>query len=80
MIWFKACPKCRVGDLYLDQDQYGEYIRCFQCGYNQDLPNKAVTAPQPVPSLHLKPGDSEQLPSHVLAEVACDIQYLSAWN
>lgn len=37
MIWLKACPKCAKGDLYLEKDMYGEYIRCLQCGYTRDL-------------------------------------------
>ena len=30
-ISFKACPKCR-GDLYLDEDAYGVFNKCLQCG------------------------------------------------
>ena len=37
MIWFKACPRCRVGDLVLDQDLYGWNILCLQCGYMKDV-------------------------------------------
>ncbi len=29
--FFKACPKCR-GDMYLDEDVYGAYGKCLQCG------------------------------------------------
>ena len=29
--YFKACPKCR-GDMYLDQDVYGVFAKCLQCG------------------------------------------------
>lgn len=29
--YFKACPKCR-GDMYLDQDPYGVFAKCLQCG------------------------------------------------
>lgn len=36
MIKFKGCPKCR-GDLYLNQDIYGKYYNCMQCGYVKDL-------------------------------------------
>ena len=32
----KACPHCG-GDLARDRDQYGDYDRCFQCGYVADL-------------------------------------------
>jgi hypothetical protein len=36
MIKFKGCPKCR-GELYLNQDMYGKYYNCMQCGYLKDL-------------------------------------------
>jgi hypothetical protein len=29
--YFKACPKCR-GDMYLDEDSYGVFTKCLQCG------------------------------------------------
>jgi len=29
--YFKACPKCR-GDMYLDEDAYGVFAKCLQCG------------------------------------------------
>jgi hypothetical protein len=32
MFWFKACPRCQ-GDLYEEQDHYGKYIACLQCGH-----------------------------------------------
>ena len=32
----KACPKCK-GDIRLDQDSYGWYEQCIQCGYIRDL-------------------------------------------
>ena len=37
MFWFKHCPRCS-GDLFKDNDQYGEFITCMQCGFNRDLP------------------------------------------
>jgi hypothetical protein len=36
MIQLKGCPRCR-GDLYLNQDMYGKYLNCLQCGYTRDL-------------------------------------------
>ncbi|HEU0021301.1 MAG TPA: hypothetical protein VFR55_06475 [Dehalococcoidia bacterium] len=36
MIVFKGCPRCQ-GDLYLNQDMYGKYLNCLQCGYTRDL-------------------------------------------
>ncbi len=31
MYYFKACDKCK-GDLYLDRDSYGSFLKCLQCG------------------------------------------------
>ena len=36
MFYLKACPKCR-GDLVVEQDFYGSFFRCFQCGLNLDV-------------------------------------------
>ncbi len=36
MIFLKACPRCR-GDVSLDRDIYGRYMRCLQCGTIKDL-------------------------------------------
>jgi hypothetical protein len=41
MIWLKECPRCQ-GDLILDQDHYGKYRTCLQCGYLRDLVETAV--------------------------------------
>jgi hypothetical protein len=30
--WLKACPRCH-GDLEQEQDQFGPYVSCVQCGY-----------------------------------------------
>jgi DNA-directed RNA polymerase subunit M/transcription elongation factor TFIIS len=35
MIKLKGCPRCQ-GDLYLNQDMYGKYLNCLQCGYTRD--------------------------------------------
>ena len=32
MFSFKACPRC-TGDLYHDEDRYGSYTSCIQCGH-----------------------------------------------
>lgn len=29
MTWLKACPRCKQGDMYLDEDNCGH---CHQCG------------------------------------------------
>ena len=31
MYYFKACNKCE-GDLYLESDSYGSFLKCLQCG------------------------------------------------
>ncbi|HJN86951.1 MAG: hypothetical protein QF714_02980 [Dehalococcoidia bacterium] len=31
MYYFKACNKCK-GDLYLESDSYGSFLKCLQCG------------------------------------------------
>ena len=36
MFWFKHCPRC-TGDLFEDQDQYGPFITCMQCGFTKDV-------------------------------------------
>jgi hypothetical protein len=32
MVWLKCCPRCN-GDLWENQDIYGRYLNCVQCGY-----------------------------------------------
>ena len=32
MFWLKNCPRCH-GDLCDKNDNYGDYIGCFQCGH-----------------------------------------------
>ncbi len=36
MSFFGACQKCH-GDLFIDQDQYGTFLECLQCGSLRDL-------------------------------------------
>ena len=36
MFYFKACPKCH-GDVHLEDDVYGKYLKCFQCSRIVDL-------------------------------------------
>ena len=36
-MWFKACPRCKTGDIELGRDIYGRHILCLQCGYMRDL-------------------------------------------
>ncbi len=42
MIKFKVCPRCH-GDLYLNEDIFGKYVNCLQCGYLKDLETPALT-------------------------------------
>lgn len=46
MIWFKACPRCKEGDLGLVEDAYGKYKQCFQCGHLV-YPRDEMTFPIP---------------------------------
>ena len=36
MFYFKACRKCR-GDLTLEKDSYGSFLKCLQCGTYVDV-------------------------------------------
>ena len=36
MVWLKECPRC-LGDLFLEEDHYGKFKTCIQCGYMSDL-------------------------------------------
>ena len=31
MVWLKSCRRCG-GDLYMEKDQFGSHVSCFQCG------------------------------------------------
>ncbi len=54
MFFFKACQKCH-GDMFIDQDHYGTFIECLQCGSLGDLQLKkefeSVGSPRPVTGL-----------------------------
>jgi len=39
MFRLKACPRCK-GDLVFEQDHWGWYEQCIQCGYLHDLQNE----------------------------------------
>ncbi len=49
MVWLKACPKCQ-GDLFLDQDHYGKFKTCVQCGYLREVIEASVQAAQTPPT------------------------------
>jgi len=37
MFLFKACPRCRRGDLIIEQEKDGRIATCLQCGYFSEL-------------------------------------------
>ena len=47
MIYFNACPKCH-GDLTMNQDMYGAFVSCLQCGFMRDIDVKPLAAKTPV--------------------------------
>jgi DNA-directed RNA polymerase subunit M/transcription elongation factor TFIIS len=42
MFWFKSCPKCNTGDLYSDEDRFGKYVACLQCGHSLSVAEEVV--------------------------------------
>ena len=54
MYWFKQCPRCN-GDLVVENDQYGIFVSCMQCGMCKDVtsdqfhPSQISLEPVPVP-------------------------------
>ena len=45
MFFLKSCPKCQ-GDMFLDQDGYGSFIECLQCGALRNIQVKgAISKP-----------------------------------
>lgn len=52
-VWLKQCPRCGKGDLYVDNDIYGESIVCLQCAWRRDVMGGVVQQPEvaaePVP-------------------------------
>lgn len=59
----KGCPRCNGGDLSREEDQFGPYLTCLQCGFLQDLPLNPATAAPKREGLDTKPGHS---PGHFL--------------
>jgi hypothetical protein len=54
MMMVGHCPKCG-GNIYLDEDIYGAYISCLQCGYSGGL----VKAPPLAYNPERIPGDPQ---------------------
>ena len=36
MIYFKSCLRCK-GDVYMNDDVHGLFMKCLQCGYSRDM-------------------------------------------
>ncbi len=39
MLLFNACSKCETGTLRVSSDEWGEYLRCINCGMTTELPS-----------------------------------------
>ena len=48
----KKCPKCN-GNMIIERDEYGKYIKCLQCGHQLEL--KATNATQQTPAKAKQP-------------------------
>ncbi len=46
MLYLRSCPKCK-GDMHADSDIYGTYRQCLQCGYLEDITEKAEKLGRP---------------------------------
>ena len=44
MLYFRACPKCQTGTVEHNNDPWGNYIKCVNCGFTRDLPDGANAA------------------------------------
>ena len=55
MVFFKACPKCH-GDMTSNNDGFGMYIGCLQCGFLKEFTESNKTCPNPsVDNITLSP-------------------------
>ncbi len=43
MMYLKACPKCK-GDVFEEEDRFGKYSSCAQCGYSKEQPSSGMLA------------------------------------
>ncbi len=39
MLYTKSCPRC-TGDVHVNEDSYGVYAKCLQCGFSKDFNSK----------------------------------------
>ena len=42
---YTRCPRCG-GKIYLDNDHYGWYVQCLQCGYLRNVENVSMESIQ----------------------------------
>ncbi len=69
MYWFKRCPRCS-GDLYEENDRYGSFITCMQCGFSKDTmvkltdPGDIRLEPVPAPVVPKFEGAKRRRTSH----------------
>ena len=58
---FKGCPRCG-GDLYLDEDEYGKFLSCLQCGFLRDVAINPVDPALPLVINMRLPGERGRTP------------------
>ena len=69
MFWFKRCPRCS-GDLFEENDQFGRFITCMQCGFSKDTvepltdPDEITLAPISAPAVPKFQGGKRRRISH----------------
>ena len=67
VFYFKACPRDK-GDLHLENDFYGSYVRCMQCGYQKDVKNP----PKPYAQNPFRQTQRNDLQTHLEENLAMD--------
>ena len=35
MLYFRACPRCKIGTVELSSDIHGWYLSCLNCGFQK---------------------------------------------
>ncbi|MBI2935255.1 MAG: hypothetical protein HYY31_00360 [Chloroflexi bacterium] len=48
MLYFRSCPKCR-GAMLLQDDSFGLYKQCVNCGFIVDLEKRQLRKPTRAP-------------------------------
>ncbi len=61
MIWFKSCPRCNQGDLVFNDDVYGAYKQCLQCGHMVDLVPASASGSRPATRATNRSGKKKSL-------------------